>query len=92
MNDPYHLDGKTFGIAYNDESTRAAALMAEEKNGNRLAALDMLMRPDVLTNDGILLVAENSDIQEWTFESAGADSYYIKTTADGAEKLTVSRI
>ena len=46
----------------------------------------MLMRADVLTNRGILLVVENSDIQEWTFESIEEDKYRIKTTVEGAEK------
>ena len=86
-NDPYGLDGKTFGIAYNDDSTSAAAMMAEKVDGkNRLKGLDMLIRTDVLTNSGNLLVAENSDIQEWTFESVSADLYYIKTTVEGTEK------
>ena len=92
FNDPYNLDSKTFGIAYHDESVTAAGLMAEETNsGNRLAGLDMLMRPDVLTNDGILLVAEDSDITEWTFESIQEDKYYIKTTVGGNTKyLTIN--
>ena len=87
LNDPYELDGKTFGIAYNDDSVTAAALSAERgSTQNRLQGVNMLIRTDVLNNNGTLLVAENSDIQEWTFESAGADFYYIKTTAEGAEK------
>ena len=89
MNDPYDLDGKTYGIAYNDNSTSAAALSAKSKivnNQNRLEGVDMLIRPDVLNNSGNLLVAENSDIQEWTFESTGEDKYYIKTTVEGTEK------
>ena len=87
--DPYDLNGKTYGISYHNDTTTAAALTADIKtvNGqNRLAGLDMLMRPDVLTNKGILLVAENSDIQEWTFESVREDKYYIKTTAEGTIK------
>lgn len=87
--DPYELDGKTFGIAYHDNSSTAAAMSATGKtvdNQNRLEGIDMLMRADVLYNKGILLVSESSDIQEWTFESAGEDNYYIKTTVDGAEK------
>ncbi len=87
MNDPYDLDGKTFGIAYNDNSSTASAMSANTgSNNNRLAGVDMLIRNDVLDNNGILLVAENSDIQEWTFVSAGEDKYYIKTTVEGAEK------
>lgn len=88
QNDPYILNGKTFGIAYNDNSTSAAAMMAEKvTNQNRLMGLDMLIRTDVLGNSGNLLVAENSDIQEWTFESIEKDKYYIKTTVDGTEKF-----
>ena len=85
-NDPYKLDGKTFGIVYNDNSTSAAALMAESTDNNRLKGLDLLIRTDVLHSSGNLLVAENSDIQEWTFESAGENNYYIKTTVGGEEK------
>lgn len=85
VKDLYKLDGKSFGIAYNDNSTSAAALTAEA-NGNTLRGLDLLIRNDVLDNDGNLLVAENSDIQEWTFEAIELDQYYIKTTVDGVEK------
>ena len=93
-NDPYELDGKTFGIAYHDNSVTAAAMSAAGKtvnNQDRLEGIDMLIRDDVLTNSGTLLVAENSDIQEWTFESIEEDKYYIKTTIDGAVKyLSIS--
>lgn len=67
----------------------APAVSANEKAVNdqsRLEGMDMLIRADVLNNKGILLVSENSDIQEWTFESIEKDKYYIKTTVDGAEK------
>ncbi len=86
-NDPYNMDGKTFGIAYNDNSALAAAMMAESNDTeNSLKGLDMLIRADVLNNSGNLLVAKGSDIQEWTFESVEKDRYYIKTTINGAEK------
>ena len=90
QNDPYKLNGKTFGIAYNDDSTSAAAMSATSKtvgNQNRLEGIDMLIRTDVLGGNSNLLVAENSDIQEWTFESIEKDKYYIKTTIDGTEKF-----
>lgn len=87
MKDPYKLDGKTFGIAYNDDSTTAAAMMAEKAGDqNRLMGMDMVIRPDVLNNSGNLLAAVFSDITEWTFECAGDDKYYIKTTVEGAVK------
>ena len=51
----------------------------------------MVMRPDVLSNNGILLVANNSDITEWTFTSVSEDKYYINTTVDGTTKyLTIN--
>ena len=34
LDDPYNLDGKTFGIAYNDDSTTAAALTADENQNH----------------------------------------------------------
>lgn len=93
-NDPYGLDGKTFGIAYNDDSVTAAGVSAAGKTVSgqeRLEGVDMLIRSDVLTKSGNLLVAENSDIQAWTFESVIEDKYYIKTTVDGAVKyLSIS--
>lgn len=98
VKDPYGLDGSSFGIAYHNDSATSAAMMANdqtivvsEANQNRLEALDMLMRPDVLDNDGILLVAEGSDIQEWTFHSIEEDKYYITTEVGGATKyLTIN--
>lgn len=92
--DPYKLDGKTYGIAFHNDTATAAAMMADEikvTGTDELSAVDMLMRPDVLDNEGILLVAEGSDIQEWTFESIEEDYYYLKTTVNGATKyLTVN--
>ena len=87
--DPYQLNGKTCGIAYQDESVTAAALTTEAKTVGgiqRLAGKDLLMRPDVLDHDGVLLVAANSDIAEWTFESVREDKYYLSTTVGGKKK------
>ncbi|MBQ3460757.1 MAG: hypothetical protein IJH14_08825 [Solobacterium sp.] len=94
QDDPYELNGKTYGIAFHNDTAAAAAMMADTVtvgSTNELRAVDMLMRPDVLDNEGILLVAEGSDIQEWTFESITEDYYYLKTTVNGATKyLTVN--
>ena len=92
--DPYNLNGKTYGIAYHNDTATSAALTAEgvtTSGQQRLKGLDMLMRPDVLDHDGILLVAENSDIQEWTFQNVSEDKYYLTTTVDGVTKyLTIN--
>ena len=87
--DPYKLDGKTYGIAFHNESSTAAALTSDAimvSGQDRLAGLDMLMRPDILDNEGVLLVASNSDITEWTFHSISEDRYYITASVGGEQK------
>lgn len=84
--DPYGLDGKTYGIAYHNDGASAAALMAETKDDKHLVAKDMVMKPDVLDNDGILLVSESSDITMWTFHNTTSDKYKLSTEIDGETK------
>lgn len=85
--DPYDLDGKSFGIAYYNESTTGTALTPDAISGkNSLAPQSMLMRPDILDNEGVLLVSSNSDITEWTFHSVSEDTYYISANVNGEEK------
>ena len=87
VDDPYGLDGKSFGIAYHDESVTAAAVTAEAvSSGQRLGGTDLTIRPDVLDNEGYLLVSGDSDITEWTFESVQEDKYYITSNVDGVKK------
>lgn len=87
--DPYELDGVTYGIAYYDESVTAAGIVIAEDD--TLTIEDMLIKPDVLDNDGYMLVTNSSDIAEWVFESQGEDRYYISTTIDGQKKyLSIS--
>ncbi len=91
--DPYKLDGKTYGIAYHNDTATAATMTSDALTVDgidRLAGKEMLMRPDVLDNDGILLVAENSDITEWTFEWYDENRYYATTKVGGVTKyLTI---
>ena len=89
--DVYGLGGKTYGIAYHDDSVTAAALMAEAKTSQRLVSREMTMRYDVLDNEGILLVSKDSDISLWTFESVRENQYYITTSVGGVKKyLTIN--
>ena len=81
--DPFELDGKSFGIAYHNDTATSAALMAQQKDNQHLAARKMIMRPDVTDHEGILLVAENSEITEWTFQSVKEDKYYITAPVNG---------
>ncbi|MCR5264356.1 MAG: fibro-slime domain-containing protein, partial [Clostridiales bacterium] len=81
--DYYGLDGKTYGISFQN-GISADAMMAD--SGGQISAQNMLIRTNVLTNDGVLLVAQNSDITEWTFEAVENNVYKIKTTVGGSVK------
>ena len=88
--DPYSLDGNSYGIAYNDETITAAALIGEAATAQRLKGEELLIREDVLEHKGVLLVSSESDITEWTFENIEEDKYYIKAeTDDGPKYLTI---
>lgn len=87
--DPYGLDGMTYGIAYHNGEISATALRAEETgsaSARRLADQDLIVRPDIVDNVGILLASGDADITEWTFTYVSDTSYRIATTVDGATK------
>lgn len=96
--DVYSLDGKTYGIAYHNDSVAAAAMTVEASTAvvggaeqHRLGGLDLVMKPDVLDNIGILLVAEGSDLQEFTFSLVKENYYHITTNVDGQIKYLTMR-
>ena len=92
--DPYGLDGESYGIAYYDGNTSAAAMSAEGITVNsqqRLNGLDLTMQPDVLSNNGILFVNPDEDAQKWTFESVNEDLYYLSAdTVSGKKYLVIN--
>ena len=89
--DCYSLDGKTYGIVYNNDSAAAAALTAEAKDAKHLVAEDLLIRPDVLSNSGVLFVSADSDITEWTFHNEQKNQYKISVETDqGTRYLAIN--
>ena len=58
--DPYELDGKTFGLAYHDDSASGGCADSGEIGRTHLEGLDMLMRADVLSNKGILVAVRTA--------------------------------
>lgn len=92
--DPYHLDGLVYGIAYHNDTASSTSLSTNAltvSGKKRLGAIDMLMREDTVYGTGLMLVAEGTDITEWTFESVEEDKYYITTTIGGSKKyLTIN--
>lgn len=88
-NDPYGLDGKTYGIAYHNDTAKSTSLGLGEGSG--LASIDMIMREDTVGGTGLMLVAEGRDITEWTFECVDYEKYRIYTMVDEVPKyLTIN--
>ena len=85
--DAYQFDGKTFGIAYNDNSATASGLVAGgSATAPTLSGQSMVIRPDVLTHKGVLLVAKDSEISEWAFHSVDKDRYQLSTVVGDQTK------
>lgn len=92
--DPYELDGKSFGIAYRNGEISACALSTDGSvvsNLNRLSAQTLTVRPDILDSEGYLLASGESDVQEWTFESIERNVYYLTTSVNGTTKYLTIR-
>ena len=85
--DYYELNGKTFSIAYYEDGVKGAGLSSQSSNNNsnRLASVELLVRPDVLNSSGELLISQDSDLTEWTFEWIEGTKYYITTQIGGTK-------
>jgi fibro-slime domain-containing protein len=84
--DYYELDGKTFSIAYREQSVMAAGLSTTPKTVNNRSCLDsleLLVRPDVLGSNGELLVAQDTDLPNWTFTCEEGSQYRVTTHIGG---------
>ncbi len=82
--DPFGLDGKTYGLMYYPGGTQGYAMMSSE---NPHALTEIVTRELGDPNGVTLYVDEGSAVSEWTFEAVGGDQY--KLSCDG-EYLTVS--
>ena len=83
MNDPYKLNGKTYGLMNYVSGAAGDALIADN-NGNALEMLTCVVR----TGNGnkMLYVAQDTDITEWTFEYESEDRYYLYADFGGTKK------
>ena len=83
--DPYELNGKTYGLALNLDWETGVALMAEQLTAEKMKAEDIIMRPDPTGVQKGVFVSEN-DIPQWTFRNISQTKYYITTEVDGVTK------
>ncbi|MBR2752413.1 MAG: LPXTG cell wall anchor domain-containing protein [Lachnospiraceae bacterium] len=87
--DPLGLDGKSYGILNNQNTVSGTALMTGSTSVSGKSALkgqSMTVRTEPINRTGIVFVASNSQINMWTFHSAGNGQYYITTVVSGTLK------
>ena len=74
--DPYALNGKTYGLMHYVSGATGNALMATDDK-NALEIISRVVRKEGSAQSDLLYVAQDADITEWTFEWAEEDKYYI---------------
>ena len=85
--DPYDLDGKTYGLMnWNGSSIAGKAIMTTSSAEGVLDAKALIVMSNEDDNSDKLFVPNDSDIPMWTFRKISEDNYYITTVADGSTK------
>ena len=75
--DPYGFEENgPYGIVYHEKDVSAGS-MTDMTNNGKLVAKDLAVRPDIIDNEGIMLVSQYSDITQWTFECVEGNKYHI---------------
>ena len=87
--DPYGLDGKSYGIINYRGGTEATALLAKTKSNNnyRMDAKSVQVRIDpIKKSSGNLVIAKDEEIPFWTFSKLSKDIYTLSTKDNGTTK------
>ncbi|MBQ8978721.1 MAG: hypothetical protein IJ080_03045, partial [Oscillospiraceae bacterium] len=86
--DPYGLDGLTYGLVYTADDVSGTALMADDMTTTVKLYRLVSHNKDDSSVTKILYVPQESDITEWTFANISEDSYTL--CADTGKYLTVN--
>ena len=85
--DPYGLDGKTYGLMNWNGGVAGKAVMGESSAAGALDAKMLTVMNQAGNVDNKLFVPNDSDIAMWTFTWSGNDDrYYVSTTQGGSTK------
>ena len=87
--DPYHLDGKSYGLMYYQNDVYGYTIQPEKYNDNEkeLKTFATETKVNPLTHMYVNFVTEQDDVVAfWTFESAGEDLYYISADTENGKK------
>ena len=89
VSNPEDLDGKSFGILNTTDVTSptgVAMTSTAQDNGTKLQGKSTTVRIDPIGRTEKVYVANNSNIQMWTFTRISGDQYYISTVVGGSLK------
>ena len=78
--EPYGLNGKSYGLMNYTDGTGGKALMAAENGNGSLEALDLTVMTKKGDYEDKLFVPKDSEITLWSFQWVAGDRYYL--TAD----------
>lgn len=81
--DPYKLNGKTYGLMNYTGGTHGYALMGE---GNVHSLIELVTHHHDDVDSLTLYVDEGSEISRWTFHSIGSDKYKLSVNDEGITK------
>ncbi len=83
--DPYQLDGKSYGLTRYKEGVTSQAMMAlATSDGKNLQGQKFVVKANPLDRSESLYVAKGTDISMWTFNSQGDDFYTLSTDVNGS--------
>ncbi|MBR0136796.1 MAG: hypothetical protein IJM15_00070 [Erysipelotrichaceae bacterium] len=85
--DPYGLDGKEYGIIFNNDTVTGTALTTTATgNGTKIAGQTLIVRTEPVKRTENVFVAEGSTITMWKFHAVSGDKYYLTAEVDSTMK------
>ncbi|MBQ3355739.1 MAG: CHAP domain-containing protein [Oscillospiraceae bacterium] len=84
--DPYDLDGKTYGLMFFNNGLTGKAMMANESVEGALEAVSMTVLARNNDREDIIFTPKDSGISRWTFHNVESDIYRITTQVNGETK------
>ncbi len=84
--DPYDLDGKTYGLMFFNNGLTGKAMMANESVEGALEAVSMTVLARNNDREDIIFTPKDSGITRWTFHNVESDIYRITTQVNGETK------
>ena len=84
--DPYDLDGKTYGLMFFNNGLTGKAMMSNESVQGALEAISMTVLANQNDREDLLFTPKNSGITRWTFHNVESDIYRITAQVNGETK------